>query len=280
MNGAPPVADDRMPDRLRAFRRAYAEHRAREGRGREEDLLALPWLRHGPLVAQWRVRARTFDRFLRRLVRPMARRAGRPLTVLDLGAGNGWLCHRVQRMGHRAVALDFRTDAVDGLGAARGYADQLPALFLRVAASFEALPLAPGFADLAVFNASLHYAVDLRAALEDAVRVLAPGGRVAILDSPFYRTAAAGEAMVRDKYREAARSFGDLAGPLTGLPFVEYLTRRRLLEASEGLLDWRRHRVRYPLSYELRPLAALVRGARRPSRFDLWEGRVVSGHHG
>ena len=34
---------------------------------------------------------------------------------------------------------------------------------------------------------------------------------------------------------------------------------------------WRRHRVRYPLWYELRPLAARLRGRRAPSRFDLWE---------
>jgi hypothetical protein len=37
---------------------------------------------------------------------------------------------------------------------------------------------------------------------------------------------------------------------------------------------WRRHRVRYPLWYELRPLAAALRGARKPSRFDVWTAQV------
>ena len=52
-------------------------------------------------------------------------------------------------------------------------------------------------------------------------------------------------------------------------------TATRLAEASAPCgLSWRRHRVWQPLWYELRPLAALVRGRRRPSRFDLWEAVV------
>jgi hypothetical protein len=59
------------------------------------------------------------------------------------------------------------------------------------------------------------------------------------------------------------------------LPFIEYLTPARLEAASKQLgLVWTRHRVRYPLWYELRPLAARLRGHRTPSRFDLWEAVV------
>ena len=58
-------------------------------------------------------------------------------------------------------------------------------------------------------------------------------------------------------------------------PFVEFLTRRRLEDASAGLgLRWRRHRVLYPLAYELRPLLARLRRRRPPSRFDLWQSPV------
>jgi SAM-dependent methyltransferase len=269
------IAPDELRIRLRRFRSAYAAHRAREGRGSAGELAALPYVATGPQATQWRVRARTFDHFVARVLQPLARELCRPITVLDLGAGNGWLCYRVGRLGHRAIAVDFRTDAVDGLGAARGYGAHLPSLFPRVGASFEALPLPPQCADAAVFNASLHYAIHLAAALQEATRVVAPGGRVVILDSPFYPTSAAGEAMIREKEREATRSFGDLAPDLSSLPFVEYLTRERLVTASGGRLIWRRHRVRYPLAYQLRPLIALLRGARRPSRFDLWEGRVA-----
>lgn len=261
------------------FRSAYAEVREREGRGHGgiAELLALPYLRDGPLAAQWRIRARTYETFLSTVVRNRQLTMGsRPLRVLDLGAGNGWMCYRLQHAGHTPIALDWRHDDVDGLGAAGGYAECITPLFPRVAASFEALPLADDWFDLAVFNASLHYATDLAATLAEADRVLSPGGRIAILDSPFYKRARDGEAMVADKRAGGVLDLGPARDALLALPCIEYLSRERLLEASAGLdLAWKRHRVRYPLGYELRPLWAAVRGRRAPSRFDVWEGYRV-----
>ncbi len=260
---------------LTRFRAAYGRHRATEGRGAGgvAELLALPYIRSGPLAAQWRVRARTFERFMEVVVRPLAAgSAARPLRVLDLGAGNGWLCHRLARLGHETLALDIRDDVVDGLGAAAAYAAVLRRRFPRVVASFDALPLRERRFDVAVFNASLHYALDLDATLAEAVRSVRSGGRIAILDSPFYRRAAHGQAMVAEKRARAPQRFGPWAADLTALPFIEYLTRERLRAASTPHgLRWRHHRVRYPLRYEIRPLLARLRGRRPPSRFDLLE---------
>ncbi|MCH7473373.1 MAG: hypothetical protein IIA27_01775 [Gemmatimonadetes bacterium] len=62
-----------------------------------------------------------------------------------------------------------------------------------------------------------------------------------------------------------------MAADLVGLPFIEFLTPQRLTKASAHLgMEWHRHRVRYPLWYELRPLVARVRRRRPPSRFDIW----------
>ena len=101
-------------------------------------------------------------------------------------------------------------------------------------------------------------------------------GRVAILDSPFYRRDVHGAAMVAEKRAGAADTFGARAETLLGLGCIEYLTRDRLIAASRGLgIAWRRHRVRYPFWYELRPLLAALHRRRPPSRFDLWEGEVA-----
>jgi SAM-dependent methyltransferase len=251
------------------FRADYAAHRAAEGRGHTgAELAALPYLESGPLAKQWAVRARTFDAFVRRVLRPLAAERG-SLSVLDLGAGNGWLCRRAALEGHSAVAVDVRDDDVDGLGAARGF--PAGAGFHRVAASFHALPFRPATFDITIFNASLHYALDLGDVLAQAARTVKPGGRLAVLDSPFYARDEQGVAMVEEKRRQAVHRFGERADALLGLPFVEYLTRHRLDQASAGVgIAWRRHRVWYPLWYELRPLAARLRGNRAPSRFDLW----------
>lgn len=275
----PPASSspDELRDRLRRFRRAYALLRAREGRSAGVTALPeLPDVTTGPLARQWSVRARTFGRFMTAVLEPRAREiAPRNAMVLDLGAGNGWLCYRVRQRGHRAIALDFRSDSIDGLGAAQGYRSLISPLFPRVAAAFEAIPLARGSVDIAVFNASLHYALDLHAVLGEAARVVVGGGRIVVLDSPFYRQSSNGEAMVAEKRRDAREHFGELAPDLIALPFVEYLTRERLSRASATLgIAWRRHRVGYPLWYELRPVIAWLRRQRQPSRFDLWEATV------
>ena len=255
----------------RLFRQEYAGHRAAEGRG-ALDATTLPYVTGGPLARQWSVRARSWEAFSRTVLRPAQQRADvhalQPLRVLDLGAGNGWLAHRAAVAGAAALALDVRDDRVDGLGAApRGSPIE------RIVASFDAIPVRRDEFDVVVFNASLHYAEDLGAALREARRVARVGARIVVLDSPFYASEAHGEAMVRDKRANAAREFGARAPALLAVPFVEYLTHERLADASRDarLGPWRRHRVRYPLWYELRGVRALLRGERPPSRFDLWE---------
>jgi SAM-dependent methyltransferase len=255
----------------RDFRREYAGHRAGEGYG-ALDPRTLPYVASGPLARQWAVRARSWEAFVRGVFRPARQRAdvraAGPLRLLDLGAGSGWLAHRAALDGAAALALDVRDDRVDGLGAAPPGSPME-----RIVASFEAIPLRDDAFDVVVFNASLHYAEDLPAALREASRVARAGGRVVVLDSPFYRTAEHGEAMVAEKRREAGRRFGERSGALLAPAFVEYLTPQRLADASRGttLGPWRRHRVWYPLWYELRRARALIRGERTPSRFDLWE---------
>ena len=259
------------------FRSAYAAHRAAEGRGEGglAELAALPYVRRGPLKREWDVRARSFERFVRRVLTPYERAAApHRLSVLDLGAGNGWLCNRLATRGHACVALEWRRDPIDGLAAGAAYGREVGSAFARVAASFQAIPLRQAF-DLVVYNAALHYATSLDEAIHEAVRVTRPSGAVVIVDSPFYPRPSDGQRMVVEKRAHARREWGARAEVLLGLPAIEYLTPAALAAsaAPHGLV-WRRHRVRYPWWYELRPVVARLRGRRPPSRFDVWEARV------
>ncbi len=266
-------------DRIRMtsseFFAEYARHRSAEGRGYcGDELLSLPYLKNAPFARQWQVRARTYEALVAEVITPMEL-ASRPLEILDLGAGNGWLSYRLARLGHRATALDIRDDEVDGLGAAREFLRREPGVFSCIVAQFENIPVPDGFFDIAVFNASLHYARDLAQVLAEARRVVRPGGVLAIMDSPFYLREDDGDAMVAEKRAHGEALFGTRSAILLEPEFLEYLTPRRLAEASLGLA-WRHHSVRYPLWYEFRPLFAWLRGKRHPSRFDLWTTHMPS----
>ncbi|MBI3536115.1 MAG: class I SAM-dependent methyltransferase [Chloroflexi bacterium] len=104
------------------------------------------------------------------------------MRVLDVGAGNGWLANQLAARGHRVAAVDLRDDARDGLGARRNYFFA----FECYQAEFERLPFAPAQFDLVIFNASLHYAASLAETLQEASRILAPIGKILLVDSPFY----------------------------------------------------------------------------------------------
>ena len=254
------------------FFQQYACHRAEEGRAlRGNELRALPYVRGTPLARQWAVRGRSFEVLISRVVQPLAGR--KALDILDLGAGNGWLCYRVTRAGHRAVALDIRDDDIDGLGAAADLRADSAGQLQCVKASFESLPFANHSFDIAIFNASLHYATELDRALAEAVRVSRSAGAVAVVDSPFYASESEGERMIAEKKAQAAARFGARAEILTSQNFIEFLTRERLAKAHSSL-RWQRYRVRYPLWYQMRPLLAWLKGSRPPSRFDVWSARV------
>ncbi len=110
---------------------------------------------------------------------------------------------------------------------------------MRIAvAPFEDVPAPDASFDVAAFNASLHYATDLAAVLEEAARVVRPGGRLAILDTAFYRREADGLAMVAEKAADASRRFGSRAETLLSLPFIEFLTRERLAGRPRRPSGW------------------------------------------
>jgi SAM-dependent methyltransferase len=255
-------------EEYREFVERYAAVRRAEGWGSEDPAYfqALPYRdlsgRHPEI---WRLRAVSFRALTRRLVEPLARRRG-PLAALDLGAGNGWLSYRLAAAGHRPVAVDLTDDGRDGLGAARHY----PLAFPRVQASFDRLPWADGGFDLAVFNGALHYSRDCAATLGEARRLLRPGGRLAVMDTPIYRRRASGEQMLRELDESLRERHGE--GREEGQE--GFLTRGRLARlGAELALDWRVVRPFYGLRWALLPWKARLLRWREPMRFHLLVAR-------
>lgn len=256
------------------FTMEYQAVRAKEGRGSGSDeyYLELPFRdATGKNEAQWWIRARTF-RYLERRVLPLLKRGSRPIDVLDIGAGNGWLSYRLSMRGHRPVAVDLLINKEDGLGAAVHYANVLSGLFPRFQAEMDHLPFADSQFQAIIFNASLHYSEDYTRTIAESVRCLRNRGLIVIADTPWYSRDRSGQLMIAEKRDLFTMKFGF---PSDGIASQEFLTDSRLLALEDRFaLQWHVHSPWYGVRWALRPLIARVRGRREPSRFRIYVAEV------
>jgi SAM-dependent methyltransferase len=247
-----------------AFSRQYQRVRQRDGHRALtaafwHELPAVP--KSHDATREWRIRRESYDRLLASVLEP------RPLRVLDLGAGSGWLAARLAGRGHDVVALDRLDDEADG--AFLGRQSQRP--FVAVQGDFEALPFEPGQFDVVVFNASLHYARDPEETLGRAARMLTPGGVLVVMDSPTFDRDADGESMVAAQMAALldAHDLGELVRPGIG-----YLTFHGLRQAADRLRRQDRFfPSRGPVAWRLRRPLARRRLGRPPAAFGVWVAR-------
>ncbi len=246
------------------FLQEYRTIRHAEGRGSDDPAYyrALPYRDlTSRRCAMWKMRAKTYDYFERKILSAMERQLRRPLDILDLGAGNGWMSYRLTLRDHHPVALDIFSDSLDGLLAARHYPRGFPA----IEADFGCLPFATGSFDLAIFNSSFHYSTNYVATLSEARRCLRSSGAIVILDSPVYRKHEDGERMATERHRQFAERYGFASD---AIPSIEFLDEHALTSLAEALnLRWEIRRPWYGWRWHLRPLKAKLRGGRPPSRF-------------
>jgi SAM-dependent methyltransferase len=264
-----------LPEREAHYARFIAEYetvRATEGRGGNspEYYRTLPFKDlSGHFSQDWKIRARSFRALTGDVIAPLERYLERPLTVLDLGAGNGWLSARLAARHAQALAVDLLTNPADGLGAWRNYEQQ----FIPIQAEFSRLPLASGQADVLIFNASFHYAERYEEVLAEALRVLTAHGPIIVMDTPVYRDPASGVAMVREREAVFALRHGFPSNALASENFITY---ERMLELGRILgIHWDYVIPNYGLRWRLRPWLARRRGTREPAEFGLWIGARI-----
>ena len=255
---------------LSQFMREYETVRRSEGRGDAHAAYyrALPFRDlSGRFSDDWKIRAASFRALVNHILPPLEASLGRACIALDLGAGCGWLAYRLAQRGHTVGAVDLQTNGVDGLGAYQHY----DAEFVPVQAEFDRLPFVSGLADLVVFNASLHYATDYVTTLREALRVLRPGGTVVILDSPVYRHASSGQAMVREREVAFCHRFGF---PSNAIASEHYVTHARLRDLADQLgVRWRLASPRHGMRFAIRRWKTLLLSRREAARFPLIAAR-------
>jgi SAM-dependent methyltransferase len=170
------AADARSNERGPAYLRA----RQREGRLFPDELVAsLPHLPAAhPLAGEWAQRADSARR-----LGAHVQRQGRPLTVVDLGCGNGWLANRLAALPGTTV-LGVDTNTVELEQARRVFVGRPNLTFTGADITDGCPPVA--HADVVVLASVIQYVADLGTLVAGMRSALAVGGEIHILDSPLY----------------------------------------------------------------------------------------------
>ncbi len=139
-----------------------------------------------------------------------------PLDIADLGAGEGTFTQLLARRARRVIAVDNSEKMVD-------YGTELIArhgirnIEYRLG-DLECPPIDDASVDLAFFSQALHHAVHPQRAIDQAMRILRPGGRIVVLDLKKH-----GLEEARELYADLWLGFAEveLDGFLRGAGFLD-----------------------------------------------------------
>ncbi len=103
-----------------------------------------------------------------------------PIAIADLGAGEGLISQLLARNARRVVCVDNSTKMVE-FGSELAKKNGFTNLSYKLG-DIEDVPLKAGSVDLALLSQALHHARRPQRAVDEAFRILQPGGRVVVID--------------------------------------------------------------------------------------------------
>jgi ubiquinone/menaquinone biosynthesis C-methylase UbiE len=193
------------------------------------------------VAAHWGRRAAHFDEDFGHSIRTPEERAawnrvlaaavgGREgLAALDIGCGTGFLSLELAARGYRVTGIDF---APAMLALAKEKAAAAGAAIRFEEADAEQLPFADGGFDLVITRHVLWTLPHPEAAIDEWIRVLRPGGRLAVIDGQF-------DPGFLTHQRENARTSAEYADIGDRLPFLGGRPREEIeaLLRAHGLVN-------------------------------------------
>ncbi|MFP5204665.1 MAG: ArsR/SmtB family transcription factor [Acidobacteriota bacterium] len=118
-----------------------------------------------------------------------------PLTIADLGTGEGGFALLLSQRARQVIAVDSSARMLE-VGRELARRNSVSNIEFRLG-DMEELPIADAEVELVFFSQSLHHALHPERALAEAARILAPGGRIVILD------------LARHRFEEAREIYAD-----------------------------------------------------------------------
>lgn len=188
------------PDKYGKNEHLYLETRKKEGRIYSDEIVkSLPHIETSHRLShEWSVRSASYERLKKRL---LTRKA--PLSILDLGCGNGWMANALCGICDSSVTgVDLNMEELKQGARVFGGNSRLRFVYGDV---FDGAAHANSY-DIVVCASSIQYFQDLNALVRHLLTLLKAGGEIHILDSPLYSEAEAGEA--RERSRSYYRQLG------------------------------------------------------------------------
>jgi 2-polyprenyl-3-methyl-5-hydroxy-6-metoxy-1,4-benzoquinol methylase len=136
----------------------------------------LPFAAQVKANGEWQIRG--FD--LQMVTKMLAGRG--PQAILDIGAWNGWLSHRLAQQGHQVTAIDYFSDPFDGLRAKQFYSSTWAAIQMDLTD----LSLLDDSFEVVIINHGLQFFPDPAAHVKAAQQKVLPGGLLVVLGLEFF----------------------------------------------------------------------------------------------
>lgn len=118
-----------------------------------------------------------------------------PMTIADLGAGEGAFALLLAQRAKKVIAVDTSAKMIE-VSRDQALRHGINNVEFRLG-DMEEIPIADGEVDLVFFSQSLHHALHPERAIEEAARILVPGGRIVLLD------------LVKHRFEEARELYAD-----------------------------------------------------------------------
>jgi len=118
-----------------------------------------------------------------------------PMTIADLGAGDGTFALLLAQGAKKVIAVDTSARMIE-VGRDLAQRNGIGNVEFRPG-DMEEVPIAAAEVELVFFSQSLHHALHPERALKEAYRILAPGGRIVVLD------------LLKHRFEEARELYAD-----------------------------------------------------------------------